>query len=883
MRSTPMWRRYLRFWGADVHADVEAELAFHVEELTERLVREGADPADARREAVRRFGDYARIRAACVEIDCAREQQRRWRQLVADLWQDLRVGVRTLSKSPGFTIPAVGILGLGVGAATVVLSVVNALFVRPLPFPEPDRIVSVVRRHPFGVSTTHPQGFVAFLRDESRAFSAAAGIGVSPGVNLVSEAGSTYISNLEVTSGYFQVFGVQPRLGRPFLRDDESDQATVVLSHAVWVGHFDGDSGIIGEVVRLGGQPHTVVGIMPSDFRSFDNVDAWTPFRLDPLALDQNYRLVGRLAPGWTAPQAEAELRALAAGLNAQLPDGVRAEERLGVQSHRDVLATEHGGTVWPLTAAVGVMLLVVCANAAGLQLARTVGRRRELAVRAALGGGRGRLLRQLLTEGVLLSVAGGAVGVAAAALGVRGLVALQPRIGAWDVTLDAVVLFGSLGIALAVSVVFGLLPGLLTVRNQPADALHGGHSRSVTTAGASRMRRSLVVFQVALCSTLLIAAGGFLRTFVGLSTSQLGFDPANVLTARASLQGPGYQSADAVSALYRRTLGALAQLPGVEAAAVTNNLPVERGLNLGMRHRPDNVSEPAIIDWRYIAGDYLRVLRIPLVAGREFNEADHRAAGPPVALVNEAFARQFGGGREVIGARIQPTAIEVDDQMREIVGVLGDVRTRGVTATRPTVLVPVEQVPDDLLGAAHGFFQVSWALRTRGGGTDLIQSVERVFREADPLLPITAFRTMGQVVGGALAPIRFRTLLLTLFAAAAVTLAAAGLYGVVAYAVAQRTKEIAIRLALGASGRQLVARFTRHGIVLAAAGGVVGVAAAALFNTTLRRVTPDAQSLDPGIVAAVVVILAAVSVVATIVPARRAMRVDPVAVLKTE
>ena len=883
MRSTPKWRRYLRFWGSDVRADVDAELAFHMDELIDRLVQEGCDPAAARTEAARRFGDYARVKAACVGIDRDWERQKRWRQLLADLWQDLRVGARTLTKSPGFTIAAVVVLGLGLGAATVMFSVINAVMIRPLPFPEPDRIVSVVRRQPFGVNAFHPQGFVAFLRDRSRAFSAAAGIGVSPGVNLVSDAGSTYIDNLEVTSGYFRVFGVQPRLGRVFSRDDEAAPSTVVLSHAVWVDHFDGDPNIIGADVRLGGRPHTVIGVMPFDFWSFEEADAWTPFRLDPRAGDQNYRFIGRLETGWTAPQAEAELRALAVSLNAELPDGVRAEERLGVQSHRDLLATEHSGTVWPLTAAVGLMLLIVCANAAGLQLARALGRRRELAVRAALGGARGRLLRQLLTESVLLSVAGGAIGVVVAGWGVRGLVALQPRLGVWGVNVNATVLFGSLGIAVATGVVFGLLPGLLAVRSQPADALHGGQSRSVTTARASWMRRSLVVFQVGLCTVLLVAAGGFLRTFVGLSTSELGFDPANVLTARASLQGPSYQSRDAVSALYRRTLTELTRLPGVEAAAVTNNLPVERGLNLLMRQRPDNVSEPAVVDWRYVAGDYLRVLRIPLVAGRAFGAADHRAASPPVALVNEAFGRQFGGGREVIGARIQPTAIEVDDQMREIVGVVGDVRTGGVTQTRPTVLVPVEQVPDDLLGEVHGFFQVNWALRVQEGRTGLIQSVDRVISEADPLLPITAFRTMDEVIGLSLAATRFRTLLLSLFAAAAVTLAAAGLYGLVAYAVAQRRKEIGIRLALGASGGHVVARFARHGIILAAVGGAVGVGAAVLFTQVLRRLTPDAQSLDPWTVASVVLVLAAVSVAATVVPARRATRMDPMLTLRAE
>ena len=889
MARVPMWRRYLRFWGTDVRADVDAELAFHIDELVDRLVQQGRDPALARAEAARRFGDYRRIQAACVDIDRRQERQRRWRQLLADLGQDLRLAIRTLTKNRGFTASAVLILGFGLGAATAMASVINAVFLRPLPFPEPDRIVNVVEYGPSGPRVAMAQAAVALLRDESRAFSTLVGIGGSPGVNLVSDQGSTYIRNLEVTAGYFRVLGVEPRLGRAFSRDDESAPSTVVLSHGVWVGHFGADPDILGADVRLGGRPHTVIGVMPSGFWSFEQAEAWTPFRPDPRDFGQNYQLIGRLASGWTAPQAEAELQALAtsilADLNVEVPEGVTLPERVrvGVQPRRDVLADASVATVWPLTAAVGAVLLIVCANTAGLQLARGFGRRRELAVRAALGGGRGRLLRQLLTESILLSTAGGAVGVVAAVWAVQGLVAQQPLLAVWDVAVDVPVLFGSFGVAMATGVSFGLLPALLAVRAEPADVLHGGQSRSVTTGRASWIRRSLLVAQVALCMALLAAAVLFLRTFIGLSTSDLGFDPSNMLTARASLQGPTYRSRDAVAALYRATLTDITRLPGVEAAAVTNNLPVERGLNLAMRQVPENVLVPAVIDWRYVAGDYLRVLRIPLVAGRAFGEADHRAGGPFVALVNEAFARRFGGGRTVIGTRLQMTAIEVDDEEREIVGIVGDVRTRGVTATQPTVFVPVEQVPDDLLGAVHDFFQVHWALRTREGGTGLIPSVERVIREADPLLSVTAFRTMDEVVAGALAPARFSALLLSLFAAAALALAAAGLYSIVAYTVAQRKKEIGIRLALGATGGQVTMRFAQDGIALAAVGAVVGLGAAVLFLAVLRSVTPDALPLDPWSLGSAVLVLGAVSVIATVVPARQAARVDPLLTFRAE
>ena len=887
MARTPMWRRYVRFWGSDVRADVDAELDYHVRELTERLVREGRAPAEARAEAERRFGDYARVREACVGIDRGWERQRRWRQLVADLLQDLRIGVRTLAGNPGFTVSAVVVLGLGLGAATVMVGVINGVFVRPLPFPDPDRVVSVVRYQPSGVAGAHSQAAVALARDHSRAFSALAGIGVSPGVNLASDHGSAYMRSLEVTAGFFRVFGVEPQLGRAFARDDEPDPSTVVLSHAIWAGHFGGDPAIVGQDVRLGGRPHTVIGIMPPDFWSYDEADAWTPFRPDPRGMDANYRLMGRLAPGWTAAQAAAELQALAVSLRDQVPvraapDGAAPEDpRYGVQPYQDTLAAASAGLIWLLTAAVGTMLLIVCANAAGLLLARAVGRRRELAVRSALGAGRGRLLRQLLTESTLLSTAGWAVGMLVAATGLRTLASTQPRLAIWDIGVDAPVLLGSLCIALATGLVFGLLPGVLAVRGRPADALHGGRSRSVTPSGGSWMRRSLVVAQVALCTMLLAAAAGFLRTFVELSASELGFEPANVLTARASLQGPAYASGGAVSALYRQTLADLARVPGVEAAAVASNLPVERGLNLPLREAPGGRIAGSV-DWRYVTGDYLQVLRIPLVAGRAFAEADHRAGAPPVALVNEAYARRLGDGRPVIGTRLQATVVDFDDHAREVIGVVGDVRTRGVTATRATVFVPAEQVPDDLLELIHGFFPPSWALRTREDPAGLIPSVERVIREADPLLSITAFRSMDEVVGGAIAATRFRTLVLGLFAAAALILAAAGLYGLVAYAVAQGTKEIGIRLALGASTRRMTARFALQGIALAALGATVGAGGAVLVTELLRRLT-QAQPLDPGTLAGVVLVLGAVTAAATVVPARRAARVDPMLTLRVE
>ena len=395
-------------------------------------------------------------------------------------------------------------------------------------------------------------------------------------------------------------------------------------------------------------------------------------------------------------------------------------------------------------------------------------------------------------------------------------------------------------------------------------------------------MRRVLIVTQSSLCTMLLVGAALFIRTFVNLSASDVGFNPYNVLTARASLQGPSYQDAAQVALLYQRTVEELESLPGVEAAAVTNNLPVDRGLNLVLTLVADIAIEPAAIDWRYVTPDYLRVLDIPLVSGRSFSSADTRN-GTPVAMVNEAFVRQFGAAREVIGTHLQLLEYrpELADAPRQIVGVIGDVRTRGVSQTRPTMFVPVAQVPSDLLGVAHSYFQVNWALRTQDGVRGLNLAIDDILRRADPQFPLTAFRTMDEVISGQLTGPSFQALLLTLFAVGALVLAATGLYGLVSHMVSQQTRDIGIRLALGASSQQVVASFSRQAIWLAGARGLTGLPGAALLTRLLRQFLFAIEPLDP--VAMVAVVLGLVCFAATWIPARRATRIDPMVALRAE
>ncbi len=386
--------------------------------------------------------------------------------------QDLGLGVRTLSRAPAFTGFACLILALGIGATTTVFSVFNALLFRPLPYPDPERVVSIVRAEALGVGHIHDQQTVAFLRERADSFVALTGLGVSPGLNLSSDHGTTHVNNLEVTAGYFQVLSIQPLLGRGFTLDDELTPNTVVLSHELWVRHFEQNPDVVGQGIRLGGTVHTVIGVTPAGLWTFERPDAWTPFRPDPSGSDRNYRLMGRLAPGRTTSEASAELSVLAAELRIDHPSAVRDRERLVAQAHQATLATGTLPVMWLLAAAVLMVLLVVCANTAGLQLARGAGRSRELAVRAALGGGPGRLIRQLLTESLIIALAGGSVGVLAAHATIPALGRLQPVMATWDVAIDGRVLLAALCLSVGTGLVFGVLPAWRATRSDPSTAL---------------------------------------------------------------------------------------------------------------------------------------------------------------------------------------------------------------------------------------------------------------------------------------------------------------------------------------------------------------------------------------------------------------------------
>ena len=868
-----LWKR------GQLEEELDAELRHHIEHQVQDDLRQGMSEPTARRQAKLGLGWFDQVKEACRDV-----RGTRW---LYDLAQDLRFGIRGFGKRPGFTAAVLFIVALGIGAATAIFSVGNAVLLRPLPYPDADRLVSVVRLRLGGFALSHDSRTSALLHDHAMSFSALAVTRASPGLTLVSPQGAEYVRNLQVSSDYFRVLGVPPALGRDFTLQDEQDASTVILSHGLWIRHFGQSPNIVGQVVRLAGRPLTVIGVAAPSFQSFPPVDLWTvfPFRTDPQGEGFNYHLLARLPPGGTMNAAESELQALTPLLADQLSDPVRDPERVTLLPYQAVLGREVVPVLLLLSVVVGIFLLISGTNTAGLLVTRAAARRREFAVRAAIGGTGGRLARQLLTESLLLASVGGGLGVAVAAWGTNTLVSLQPSTAVWKVTADARVLLAALGLSLLVGVVFSMAPVVQARRASVALALHSGGDRVSGGWGVAMFRRSLVVGQVGLCTVLVVIAGLFLETLGDLTSVELGFNPSGVVTGQASLDESRYPNTAAVASFYGRTVEEFLRLPGVEHAAVTNNLPAAQGMNLPI-HSPQRSAEQPIVsvDWRYVTDAYFKVMEIPLMDGRAFEAGD----GPgrqPVAVVNEAFVRQVLGDTVGVGSQIQLYEFipGVKDEPRTIVGIVGDVKSTLAEPSVPTMFVPIAQVPDAILATAHSFFQMNWVVRTRGANVPLIPRAEDIVRRTDPQLSVSGFRTMDQVIAETMGEQRFQAVVLVLFAVVALALAATGLYTVVASATAQRTREIGIRMALGGTTGGVRVRFVRDGLKLGVLGTALGLGAALLLTRVLQGLLLGVRPPDPQTLGGAAALLLAISVLAVYVPAWRATRADPMAVLRVE
>jgi predicted permease len=882
-------RRFFRRSRLD--AERAREMQAHIDHAVDDLMASGLTRREAVRAARRRFGNPAAIREEIYEMNSL--------PVLDVLSRDLRYGVRMLRKTPAFTLIALVTLAAGIGVNTAVFTVVNALLFVPLPFPQPERLATLltVSSSETGGTFKRPQGldggtFIA-LRDNAKTIDVAVqgsgGWGV--GVNMI--AGENRAANVKqsrVSADYFKVLGIPPFMGREFTADEDrpGGPAVAVLSHALWTRVFNGNPHIVGSAISLRGEPYTVVGVMPAGFNSGTPTDVWTPVRSSATGEGggTNYSLVARIRPGISWEQASAEVRQIASG-----PAKRQFREGTDVQCWLMPLqAAETGGLREPLFmlwGAVALVLLIACVNVAGLLLARSGLRTREIATRVALGSGRAAVVRQLLVESGLLALAGGAAGIGVGWVVLEALTALGSDVFdfGYPVALDGRVLAVTLLVALGTSVVFGLVPAMHASRVDVQGTLAGSGTRAVAGGRGRWARQALVVGEVALGVVLLVGAGLLVRTFVHLRGLDPGFDPSNVTAATISLQDRRYEDAARVRRLFDDTLAAIRRQPGVEAAGVTLGLPYTRLLNTGFGRVEGATAEDrgGMTNLSYITPGYIEALRVPVRRGRTFTDGDG-PEGPPVAIVNDRFVQRYYKDQDILGRHIRIAGGE-----RQVVGIVGNARATasGLGGDASPLIEPfVVYVPASQLQAGafrqwHVWFSPSWVVRSRAPIGALAETVRQAVRTVDPLLPVAKIETMGGVQSAALASQRFTMSLVVGLGAVALLLAAIGIHGLIASSVTERTRELGIRLALGASSRQVLQNVVAPGVALAATGVAIGALGALAAVRLLRSFLWGVQPGDPITFAAVIGGLMIVAFFASLFPALRILRLDPATTLR--
>ena len=820
----------------------------------------------------------------------------------ADLLADARHAIRAFFKSPGFTLAAVGALALGIGANTAIFSIVNAVLLKPIGFPASDRLVIFQTTSPQGsFSGASPAKFAHWRRQAAVVEDVAAFR--SNIINLTGAGLPEQLRAQQVSAEFFRLFGVPIAKGRPFTAaEDRPDQAHVVLmSHALWVRRFNADEHILGKTIELSGEPHVVIGIVGAgfDFGEFGpQPELFIPFQIDPNTSDQGhyFQTAGRLKAGVTLDQANARLKLSAAEYRKLYPTALQNDSAFAARLMQEELVADVRSTLWVLLGAVSLVLLIACANVANLLLARASGRKREIAIRAAIGAGRGRIIRQLLTESVLLSLAGGVLGMALGMVGIRALLAVNtaglPRVGEAGaiVTLDWRVLAFTMTVSVLTGLVFGLIPALHASRSDLHATLKESSSRAGTGFQQNKTRSVLVVAEVALALVLLVGSALLVRTFVALRSVDPGFNANGVLTMRMSMTGERYLKAEAVEQAVRIGVEKMMAIPGVQLASATCCVPLEGGYGLGFtivgRPLPAGENGHGGGAWNTVSPGYFEVFKIPVRRGRTFTTRD-TAAAPPVVVINEAMARQYWPKADPLNDRLtigRGGMREFDAEPdRQIIGVVADSRDGGLNEEPgPKMWVPQAQVPDLANALNIRITPMAWVVRTAGEPYALSGQIQEALRQTTGL-PVSDVRTMTDVVSRSTSRERFNMWLMTVFGLSALALAAIGIYGLIAYSVEQRTQEIGIRLALGAGTGQVRTMVVSQGMRLALAGVVVGLAAAFALARFISSFLFGVQHWDPLVFIATPVVLTLVAFLATWIPARRASLVDPIDALRYE
>ena len=807
------------------------------------------------------------------------------------LWQDIRFGVRMLVNKPGVAILAVIALALGIGASTAIFSVVNTVLLRALPYPNSDRLVMIWeqnRPRSRDRNVISPANFLDW-REQNKVFEEmSAFFGLT--YNLTGLGNPEEVTGMLASTNLFDVLGSHAMLGRTFTQDDgvTGKDNVAVLTYGFWQKHFGGDRGVVGKTFALDSVTITVVGVMPEGFDFFvkenSNIKKNPEFWL-PIAFTQNSRVrggrslsaIGVLKPGVTIAQARAEMNALGARLEQQYPDFNKGWGITLVPLH-----TQFSGDLKPalmiLLIAVGFVLLIACANVANLLMARSVARQKEFAIRTALGAGRLRLLRQLLTESVLLALAGCAIGLLVARWGMDALLAISPRdlLSFTSVTIDKRVLGFALALSVLTSLIFGLLPALEASRPNTSESLKEG-GRGSTGGRAHRVLNWFVVAQVALSLMLLIGSGLMIKSLMRLQSVDPGFDPNNVQTVSVTLPRAKYTEPPKRIEFFQQLLARVRQLPGVRGVGAASAPPF---MGLGAATGFDIEGQPvlpsaqkATTDVRVVDQDYFKTMGIPLLKGRTFTDREETQESR-VVIISEALARQYFSNENPLGKRITISMKQQNDPC-EIIGVVGDVKMKGLDiATRPMVYWPHAELP---------YLSMTLLVRTNGSTTGIAGSLEREVRALDKDQPISDVRTMNEWLADSIARARFATFLLGIFAVVALMLASLGIYGVMAYSVTQRTNEIGIRMALGATRGDVVLLVLKRGLLLAVSGVAIGLIGSVGLTRLLAGLLFGVSVTDPAIFGLVPILLLAIALLAVYLPARRATRVDPLVALRYE
>lgn len=808
------------------------------------------------------------------------------------IWHDLRYAVRMLGKNRGFTAVAVLTLAVGIGANTAIFTVVYGVLLRPLPFPQPDSIVQlaeVYRGQSDEMDLTSKQ--LDHLREYGQLFEHIAGY-TDVGFNLATANEAEHLRGMPVSAEYFQVLGVRPALGRDFLRDEDQGDGehVAILSHDLWMRRFGGDPAAVGRKALMDGEAYTVVGVMPAGFdpRASSELnpgvraDVWVPLRLvaKTAGSGENIPVVARLRPGVTPAQLQSQMDVVTQDFRVRYAEDVRKETVMTFRPYQAMIGAEMRPFLLVLLGAIGFVLLIACANVANLLLSKSGSRGREIAVRLAVGASRWQLLRQLVTESMLMALAGGALGLALASAGMGSLLAMAPstlpRVS--DIRLDARIFAFTFGVSLLTGVLFGLAPAIYATRTNLIETLKEGEGRASAGGRRSQFRKGLVAGEFALSLVLLTGAGLMIATFAKLISTNPGFDQRHVLTMQFWLTGSKYNSTPSIMNFYRLVEQRIKSLPGVKSVGiVAAGLPLERGGRKGFAIAGPKEPESINANYREISPGYFAALGVSLQLGRSFSEADS-ATSRPVVIVNESLARRYFRGRNPIGEHVYD-----HDVLSEIVGVVGDVKTDLDKPAEPTIFVPALQAQYATSKLFEGWFPRSVVVETAGDPMSLGQPVRQAFAAVDPLVAAGAIRSMDQVLTHSLALRSFMMFLLSLFGGLALFLAGVGIYGAVAYAVSQRTREIGVRMAMGAQPAQVLTMVLWEGLKLVLTGLVFGVAAALMLTRLLAGLVYGVGMRDPLIFIIVNLVMLCVALLACYVPARRAARVDPLVSLRYE